>query len=150
MRWRGENVGIVFQFFQLIPTLTVLENILLAMDFVGKIPKNKRLSLAQERLAQVGILDQADKLPATLSGGQQQRAAIARALANDPAILIADEPTGNLDSQNAAAVLALFTLLLQEGKTLILVTHDEEIAQQAQRVIRIADGKIIVHEPANK
>lgn len=148
--WRGENVGIVFQFFQLIPTLTVLENILLAMDFVGKIPKNKRLALAQERLAQVGILDQADKLPATLSGGQQQRAAIARALANDPAILIADEPTGNLDSQNAAAVLALFTLLLQEGKTLILVTHDEEIAQQAQRVIRIADGKIIAHEPAKK
>lgn len=148
--WRGENVGIVFQFFQLIPTLTVLENILLAMDFVGKIPKNKRLALAQERLVQVGILDQSDKLPATLSGGQQQRAAIARALANDPAILIADEPTGNLDSQNAAAVLALFTLLLQEGKTLILVTHDEEIAQQAQRVIRIADGKIIAHEPAKK
>jgi putative ABC transport system ATP-binding protein len=147
--WRGKNVGIVFQFFQLIPTLTILENILLAMDFVGKIPKNDRLDTAQKLLAQVHISEQADKLPATLSGGQQQRAAIARALANNPDILIADEPTGNLDSQNAIAILALFERLVQQGKTLILVTHDEDIAKKAQRFIRISDGQIIENQLNN-
>jgi putative ABC transport system ATP-binding protein len=144
--WRGQNVGIVFQFFQLIPTLTILENILLAMDFVGKIPKNDRLATAKNLLAQVHIGEQADKLPATLSGGQQQRAAIARALANNPDVLIADEPTGNLDSQNSTAILTLFENLVQQGKTLVLVTHDEDIAKKAQRYIRIYDGQIIENQ----
>jgi putative ABC transport system ATP-binding protein len=144
--WRGKNMGIVFQFFQLIPTLTILENILLAMDFVGKIPKNERLNYAKKLLSQVSISEQADKLPAALSGGQQQRAAIARALANDPDVLIADEPTGNLDSQNSAAILTLFNDLVQQGKTLILVTHDDEIARKAQRYIRISDGQIIENQ----
>jgi putative ABC transport system ATP-binding protein len=142
-RWRGQNVGIVFRFFQLIPTLTVLENLLLAMDFVGKTPKNERLERAKNALAEVGIADQANKLPALLSGGQQQRAAIARALANDPELLVADEPTGNLDSQNAAAIVDLFQRLAAQGKTLVLVTHDAEVAQTAQRSIRISDGRIL-------
>lgn len=142
-KWRGQNVGIIFQFFQLIPTLTIRENLLLAMDFVNKIPKQERMDRANATLEIVGINDQADKLPALLSGGQQQRAAIARALANDPVLLVADEPTGNLDSQNAAVVIALFRQLAQAGKTIVLVTHDLEAAQQAQRVIRLADGKII-------
>jgi putative ABC transport system ATP-binding protein len=144
--WRGKNVGIVFQFFQLIPTLTILENMLLAMDFVGKIPKNDRLSFAENLLLQVSISEQAHKLPAALSGGQQQRAAIARALANDPDVLIADEPTGNLDSQNSASILALFNNLVQQGKTLILVTHDDEIAKKAQRYIRLSDGQIVENQ----
>ena len=144
--WRGKNVGIVFQFFQLIPTLTILENMLLAMDFVGKIPKNDRLSFAETLLLQVSISEQAHKLPAALSGGQQQRAAIARALANDPDVLIADEPTGNLDSQNSASILALFNNLVYQGKTLILVTHDDEIAQKAQRHIRLSDGQIVENQ----
>lgn len=141
-KWRGENVGIVFQFFQLLPTLTVLENLLLAMDFVNKIPKNERVDRAQRILEQMGIGDQMNKLPGLLSGGQQQRAAIARSLANDPSLIVADEPTGNLDSQNAAAVLLLFQQLLQQGKTLILVTHDLELAQKAKRIIHLADGQI--------
>ena len=141
--WRGKNVGIVFQFFQLLPTLTVLENIQLAMDFVGVVPTGERKEKAQNLLELVGIADQADKLPATLSGGQQQRAAIARALANDPPLLLADEPTGNLDSKTSDAVLQLFDGLVKSGKTLIVVTHDEEIASQANSMIRLADGKIM-------
>lgn len=148
-RWRGQNVGIVFQFFQLIPTLTILENLLLAMDFVGKVPKNDRMNHAKNYLEQVGISEQAHKLPALLSGGQQQRAAIARALANDPAMIVADEPTGNLDSQNAASIIGLFKNLVTHGKTLILVTHDNEVAQQAQRFIRLSDGKIIENTTAS-
>lgn len=143
--WRGKNVGIVFQFFQLLPTLSVLENILLAMDFVGIVPTAERKEKARDLLELVGIVDQSDKLPATLSGGQQQRAAIARALANDPPLLLADEPTGNLDSKTADAVFQLFDELVNRGKTLIVVTHDEEIASQANTTIRLADGTI-VHE----
>lgn len=143
-RWRGREVGIVFQFFQLLPTLSIIENLLLAMDFVGKIPPNDREKRALSLLNQVGIEEQAHKLPATLSGGQQQRAAIARALANDPDIIVADEPTGNLDSSNSASIMQLFSTLVKQGKTLVIVTHDEEIAQQAYRTVQLSDGKVVV------
>lgn len=142
-RWRGAHLGVVFQFFQLLPTLTVEENILLAMDFVGKIPAAARRDRAHELLRLVGLGDQAFKLPSTLSGGQQQRAAIARSLANDPPIVLADEPTGNLDTETAAAVDALFHSLIREGKTLIIVTHDAAMARAAQRVIQLKDGRIV-------
>ena len=142
-RWRGRNVGVVFQFFQLLPTLTVLENVLLAMDFLKVVPRRERQRRAQGLLEAVGIADQGAKLPATLSGGQQQRAAIARALANDPPILVADEPTGNLDTATAGAVLELFGVLVAEGKTLVVVTHDEAIARQAHRVVRLEDGRVV-------
>ena len=144
--WRGKSVGVVFQFFQLLPTLTVLENILLAMDFNGALPRPKRKERAKHLLDLVGIAEQADKLPATLSGGQQQRAAIARALANDPPLLVADEPTGNLDTNTADAVLTLFSNLAKQGKTLLIVTHDEDLAKRAGRIVRLADGAIISDE----
>jgi putative ABC transport system ATP-binding protein len=140
--WRGQNVGVVFQFFQLLPTLTVEENILLAMDFVGKIPAGDRRKRARDLLALVGLHDQSAKLPSALSGGQQQRAAIARALANNPPIVLADEPTGNLDSETSAAVAELFHGLIDEGKTLLIVTHDDNLARRAHRIIRLKDGFI--------
>jgi len=142
-QWRGANIGIVFQFFQLVPTLTVLENLLLAMDFVNVIPKPQRRQRAQTLLAQVGISEHADKLPAALSGGQQQRAAIARALANDPPILVADEPTGNLDSSTAEAIQCLFAQLLASGKTVIVVTHEDVSRYEYHRLITLHDGLII-------
>ena len=140
--WRGRNLGIVFQFFQLIPTLTVLENVLLPMELSGHIPARQRKARALALLEQVDIRAQADKFPMTLSGGQQQRAAIARALANDPGLLVADEPTGNLDSQTAAQVFDLFRQLAAQGKTIVMVTHDRELAARADQVIPLADGKI--------
>jgi len=148
-RWRGANLGIVFQFFQLLPTLTIEENIMLAMDFVGKIPVDQRRSRTQELLKLVGLCDQAVKLPSTLSGGQQQRAAIARALANDPPLLLADEPTGNLDSETAAAVDSLFDTLISEGKTLLIVTHDATLARHSNRVIHLKDGLVVSDERQN-
>ena len=147
-RWRGPNVGVVFQFFQLLPTLTVLENLLLAMDLVSKVPTELRRMRAVDLLARVGVADQAAKLPAMLSGGQQQRAAIARALANDPPLLLADEPTGNLDSETAQDIGRLFQQLAQEGKTLLIVTHDTGLAAGAQRVLRLKDGSIDADERA--
>jgi putative ABC transport system ATP-binding protein len=141
--WRGRNIGVVFQFFQRLPTLTVEENIMLAMDFVGKIAGADRRARARELLALVGLSDQAAKLPSALSGGQQQRAAIARALANDPPIVLADEPTGNLDSETSAAVAELFHGLIGQGKTLLIVTHDENLASRAHRVIQLKDGLIV-------
>jgi len=147
-RWRGPNVGVVFQFFQLLPTLTVLENLLLAMDLVSKVPTELRRMRAVDLLARVGVADQAAKLPAMLSGGQQQRAAIARALANDPPLLLADEPTGNLDSETAQDIGRLFQDLAQEGKTLLIVTHDAALAAGAQRVLRLKDGRIQADERA--
>jgi putative ABC transport system ATP-binding protein len=140
--FRGRHVGVVFQFFQLLPTLTALENVLLAMDFRGALPPAQRRPRALELLELVDLADQADKLPMALSGGQQQRAAIARALANDPPLLLADEPTGNLDSRTADAVLALFVGLAARGKTLVVVTHDEELARLTDRVVRLADGAL--------
>lgn len=141
--WRGKNIGIVFQFFQLIPTLTIIENILLAMEFVGTIPKKQRLSQAKKLLQQVDILSHADKFPAALSGGEQQRAAIARALANKPSILVADEPTGNLDSTTAASVKAIFAELVAAGTTVILVTHEDISDAKFSQIIRLKDGEII-------
>jgi putative ABC transport system ATP-binding protein len=144
--WRGRNVGLVFQFFQLLPTLTVVENVMLPMDFAKKIPVGERQDRAQQLLDRVGIGDQADKLPATLSGGQQQRAAIARALANDPPLLLADEPTGNLDSTTAEAVLALFADLHADGQTIVVVTHERDIRAIVGREITLVDGRIVADE----
>ena len=141
--WRGSQVGVVFQFFQLLPTLTILENILLAMDFVGAVAARDRRSRALALLDRVGITDQADKLPGTLSGGQQQRAAIARAIANDPKLLVADEPTGNLDSDSATTVMGLLTSLAEDGHAVIVVTHDDDVAARADRLIRLSDGMIV-------
>lgn len=141
--WRGHNVGIVFQFFQLLPTLTVAENIILPMDFCNTFPVPQRRQRALALLEKVGIAEQADKLPADLSGGQQQRAAIARALANDPPLLVADEPTGNLDSQTADAVMALFASLAAEGKTVIMVTHERDLTRYFTRSIQLVDGRIV-------
>ena len=140
--WRGKTVGLVFQFFQLLPTLTVLENVMLAMDFVNAVPTAARRSRAMELLERVGIQDQADKLPATLSGGQQQRAAIARALANDPPVVLADEPTGNLDEQTRASVLELFEELNADGRTVVIVTHERDIGQYADRLLTLVDGRV--------
>jgi len=142
-RWRGANIGIVFQFFQLIPTLTVLENLLLAMEFVNVIPARDRRNRAESLLEKVGILIHKDKLPAELSGGEQQRAAIARALANDPPLLVADEPTGNLDSRTGEAIHKLFENLAEKGKTVIVVTHENIQNLSYSRIISLNDGEII-------
>jgi putative ABC transport system ATP-binding protein len=141
--WRGRSIGVVFQFFQLLPTLTTLENVMLPMDFCATPPFHKRKDKAMELLALMEIETHANKLPAKLSGGQQQRVAIARALATDPPILAADEPTGNLDSKTAAAVFTLFERLASLGKTILMVTHDPDLARRAGRQIHIADGVII-------
>jgi putative ABC transport system ATP-binding protein len=141
--WRGKNIGVVFQFFQLLPTLTIIENIMLAMDFCNTWPKKERKERALNLLDMVSIKEQADKFPAALSGGQQQRAAIARALANDPPVIVADEPTGNLDSQTAAAIFQLFATLARSGKTVIVVTHEKEFATFFENTITIADGAIV-------
>jgi putative ABC transport system ATP-binding protein len=147
--WRGRNVGLVFQFFQLLPTLTVVENVMLPMDFARTVPVGERRDRARHLLDRVGIGDQADKLPATLSGGQQQRAAIARALANDPPILLADEPTGNLDSTTAEAVLKLFADLHADGQTIVVVTHEREIRSIAGRQVTLVDGRVVTDEGAS-
>lgn len=144
--WRGTNIGIVFQFFQLIPTLSILENLLLAMDFVNVIPKQKRMLRAKGLLELVGIEKHADKFPAALSGGEQQRAAIARALANDPPILVADEPTGNLDSKNANAIHAIFKQLVKDGKTVIVVTHEDVSSSGYDRIVTLRDGSLVNNE----
>jgi putative ABC transport system ATP-binding protein len=141
--WRGKNVGIVFQFFQLLPTLTVAENIVLPMDFCNVYPARERRERAIALLEKVGIAEQADKLPSDLSGGQQQRAAIARALANDPPLLVADEPTGNLDSQTSDAVMQLFADLAAEGKTVVMVTHERDLSRYFTRSITLSDGLIL-------
>lgn len=141
-RARGKSIGLVFQFFQLLPTLTVLENVMLPMDFAGGSTSAQRRSRALDLLDRVGIVEQADKLPSTLSGGQQQRAAIARALANDPPVLLADEPTGNLDSATADAVLALFASLADSGKAVVMVTHDRDASGFASRLLTLADGRV--------
>jgi putative ABC transport system ATP-binding protein len=141
--WRGRSVGVIFQFFQLLPTLTAVENILLAMDYGGQIPKGQRPERALYLLELVGMADHAHRLPNSLSGGQQQCVAIARALANDPVLLTADEPTGNLDSKSAEMVFHLFETLAQAGKTILMVTHDNDLAARAQRTILLADGRIV-------
>jgi len=143
-RWRGDNVGIVFQFFQLLPTLTALENVVLPLDLTGKVKGVRaRQKRALECLARVGLESHAHHLPGELSGGEQQRVAIARALANDPPILLADEPTGNLDSEAGEAVIQLLADLHHQGKTVILITHDRNLARHADRTVQVLDGRII-------
>lgn len=141
--WRGRNLGVIFQFFQLLPTLTIIENVILPMDFCGMYSARERTERAMHFLEQVELADQAHKLPAALSGGQQQRAAIARALANDPPIIAADEPTGNLDSKTAESVFMLFERLVDQGKTILMVTHDRDLAKRVTRTVVLADGEIV-------
>lgn len=140
--WRGANVGIVFQFFQLLPTLSLLQNIVLPMEFLGKLNKCQRVKRAEQLLECVGLADEMHRLPSQVSGGQQQRAAIARALANDPPLIVADEPTGNLDATTADSVFDLFAHLRDQGKTLVMVTHNEILANAASRKIEIRSGRI--------
>ena len=146
--WRGRSVGIVFQFFQLLPTLTVAENVMLPMDFGDRWPARERRARALALLERLGVVEQADKLPAALSGGQQQRVAVARALANAPAILLADEPTGNLDSHTSQSLLALLTDLVHEGQTVVMVTHEHAAMRHATRTVALADGRIVENEAA--
>jgi putative ABC transport system ATP-binding protein len=142
-RWRGRNLGIVFQFYQLLPMLSLVENVMLPMDFTNSYDPDQREARAQALLAQVGLADVAGQMPGSVSGGQQQCAAVARALANDPPIIIADEPTGNLDSRAADVVFGIFDDLATRGKTIVMVTHDDALAERATRLIRIADGLIV-------
>ena len=142
-RWRGEELGIIFQFFQMLPSLSLLQNVVLPMELTGKYSRQERNERAMELLDTVGLADQAGKLPSMVSGGQQQRAAIARSLANDPPLLVADEPTGNLDAKTAMNVFDLFLQLVEErGKTLVMVTHDKELANRIPRKIEIVNGRI--------
>jgi putative ABC transport system ATP-binding protein len=141
--WRGANVGIVFQFFQLLPTLTALENAVLPLDFARRGSKRERFERARHNLELVGLGDKLDSLPAELSGGEQQRVAIARSLAVDPRLIVGDEPTGNLDTVTAAEMFELFRGLNADGKTILFVTHDRELAARAQRVVEIRDGRVV-------
>lgn len=144
--WRGRNVGVIFQFFQLLPMLSCLENIMLPMDFCNMYSGNERKERALHLLELVSMQEHAHKLPSEVSGGEQQRVAIARAMANDPPILAADEPTGNLDSKTADAVFEVFEELIDRGKTIVMVTHDQELASRVTRTITLADGVIIGEE----
>jgi putative ABC transport system ATP-binding protein len=141
--WRGEHVGVVYQFFQLLPTLSALENAVLPLDFAGHVPKRERFRRARHNLELVGLGDKADHLPAELSGGEQQRVAIARALANDPKLIVGDEPTGNLDSVTATEMFELFSRLNGEGKTVLYVTHDLGLAGRAHKIVAIRDGVVV-------
>ncbi|HEX9370330.1 MAG TPA: ABC transporter ATP-binding protein, partial [Roseiflexaceae bacterium] len=141
--WRGRNLGVIFQFFQLLPSLSIIENVMLPMDFCNMWAPRERRERAMQLLAQVEMDTQANKLPNAVSGGQQQRVAIARALANDPPILVADEPTGNLDTKTAGAVFQLFENLAQNGKTVVMVTHDSDLAKRVSRAVIVADGEIV-------
>ena len=141
--WRGRQVGVVFQFFQLLPTLTLIENIMLPMDFCDMYPMRAREDRAMQLLAQVDMTKHAYKLPTAVSGGEQQRVAIARALANDPPIVVADEPTGNLDSVTSESIFKLFEDLVENGKTILMVTHDMDLARRVSRTVLLVDGRIV-------
>ncbi len=141
--WRGRSIGVIFQFFQLLPTLSAVENVMLPMDYLGSIPLQERPERAMALLERMGLADYAHRMPSELSGGQLQAIAIARALANDPPLLTADEPTGNLDFRTAEMVFALFEQLVDDGKTILMVTHDNDLAARAQRTVVIADGKLV-------
>ena len=147
-RWRGSNLGVIYQSFSLMPSLTLLENIMLAMDFAGRFSPRKSLARARELLEEVELGDHARKLPADISGGQQQRVAMARALANDPAILIADEPTGRLDTDTAETIFRIFEDLVRRGKTVVMVSHDPSFVQRYSRVLWIADGQFTAQPAA--
>jgi putative ABC transport system ATP-binding protein len=142
-QWRGRTVGVIFQFFQLLPTLTVVENVMLPMDFAGLWSTKERYERAMHLLELVGLEDQARKLPSSTSGGQQQRAAIARSLANDPPIVVADEPTGNLDAITSEEVFELFESLVAGGRTIVMVTHDPDLAARTRRTVHMVDGRIL-------
>jgi putative ABC transport system ATP-binding protein len=142
-QWRGRTVGVIFQFFQLLPTLTVIENVMLPMDFASLWTPRERQQRAMHLLELVGLVDQANKLPMSTSGGQQQRAAIARSLATDPPLIVADEPTGNLDSVTAEEVFTLFRRLVDEGRTIVMVTHDPDLAARTRRTVHMVDGEIL-------
>jgi putative ABC transport system ATP-binding protein len=148
-RWRGVNLGIVFQFFQLIPALNLIDNVMLPMDFAGKYRPKERRERAMALLEMVGLGVHALKLPGTVSGGEQQRAAIARALANDPPLLVTDEPTGNLDTVTSQQVFELFRNLVYEGKTVVMVTHNRQLAGETPRDIELVDGQIVRDENSN-
>jgi len=148
-KWRGRNVGVVFQFFQLLPTLTVLENVMMPMHYTGTY-KGQRRERALELLRLVEIPETADKYPSQISGGQQQRAAIARALSNDPVLIVGDEPTGNLDTVSAGLVFALFEDLVEQGKTIIMVTHDWELAGEIPRVEEVRNGQLVSAEEIDR
>jgi len=141
--WRGLNVGVVYQSFELLPMLSLIDNVMLPMDFCGLYKPRKSQERARQLLTRVGLEEHMRKPPTKISGGQQQRVAIARALANDPPIIVADEPTGNLDSSTAEGIFELFELLVQQGKTIVMVTHDQSLAERFSRVLRIADGEIV-------
>jgi putative ABC transport system ATP-binding protein len=141
--WRGENVGIVFQFFQLLPTLSAIENAMLPLDFLRRGSKRERVARARQNLELVGLADKADHLPSELSGGEQQRVAIARSLAADPPLVVGDEPTGNLDSVTASEMFELLVRLNDDGKTILFVTHDRELAARAHRVVEVRDGRVV-------
>jgi putative ABC transport system ATP-binding protein len=142
-RLRGRGVGFIFQFFQLMPTLTALENVMLPMEFLKRIPVGERRGRAEALLARVGLTGQQNKFPQAMSGGEQQRVAIARALANDPGVVLADEPTGNLDSKTSEDIFGLLQALANDGKTVVMVTHNDELAARCGRVVRISDGLIV-------
>ena len=141
--WRGRNVGVVFQFFQLLPMLSLVENIMLPMDFCNMYTPRERKKRAMHLLEMVELEEHANKLPWAISGGQQQRVAIARALANDPPLLVADEPTGNLDSVTSESVFRIFEDMVRQGKTIITVSHDSSLAQRVSRTVLLADGEIV-------
>ena len=141
--WRGRHIGVIFQFFQILPMLTAVENVVLPMDFCGVFDPGERPERALRLLEEVGVADVADKRPAAMAGGQQQRVAIARALANDPPIIIADEPTGNLDSRTASDIFDLFANLIDRGKTIVMVTHDRDLAKRVGRTVTLSDGSIV-------
>lgn len=149
-KWRGANLGLIFQFFQLLPSLSIVDNIVLPMDFAGKFSRAERKERALGLLETVGLIDHAYKLPSMISGGQQQRAAIARALANDPPLIVGDEPTGNLDMESTERMVELFFKLTESGKTLVMVTHNQEIAHRTPRVVEIADGEIVRDEDGRR
>lgn len=140
--WRGEQLGIIFQFFQMLPSLSLIQNIILPMEFAGNYTRQERHERAMGLLELVGLADQANKLPSMVSGGQQQRAAIARSLANDPPLIVADEPTGNLDANTANEVFNIFYKLVESGKTMLMVTHDRALAQRMPRMIEVVNGLI--------
>ncbi len=148
-KWRGKNVGVVFQFFQLLPTLTVLENVMMPMNYVGTY-KGERKERAMQLLELVDLPEVAHKYPSQISGGQQQRAAIARALANDPPLIVGDEPTGNLDTISAGIMFALFEELVSNGKTIVMVTHDKDLAGQIPRVVEVRDGRILSEDDVDQ
>ena len=148
-KWRGRNVGVVFQFFQLLPTLTVLENVMMPMHYTGTF-RGKRKERAMELLEMVDLPDVAHKYPSQISGGQQQRVAIARALANNPKVLVGDEPTGNLDAVSAGLVFAMFEDLVAQGTTIVMVTHDRDLAGQIPRVEEVRDGQLVAQEEIDR